>query len=207
LTLQLLDKPDGKEQLLPFLREADLGITGVDINREAMSAGGGAMMLIGSPIIEQRPGSPPSLVKVTFSHLGDDKKSIPLGFEEESAGTQVLFRSAGAWLNVFANAEVLLFDEIDTSLHPKLTRFLIGKFHSKTTNPNNAQLIFSTHNTSFLDQDLFRRDQIWFVEKDRDGSTKLYPLTDFRPRNDEALERWYMRGRYGALPVLDEIQK
>lgn len=206
LTLQLLDKPDGKEKLLPFLREADLGIAGIEIKREAMPAGAGTMMIVGSPIIEQKAGSPtPTVVKVTFSHLGNDKEPVGLDLNEESAGTQILFRSAGAWLNVFANGEVLLFDEIDTSLHSKLTRFLIRKFHSKTTNPKNAQLIFSTHNTSFLDQDLFRRDQVWFIDKGRDGASKLYPLTDFKPRNDEVLERWYMRGRYGALPILDEI--
>ncbi len=207
LTLQLLDKPDGKEKLLPFLREADLGISGIEIKREAMPTAPGTMIISGSHIIEHKPGSTPSVVRVTFSHLADDKESVGLDFEEESAGTQVLFRSAGAWLNVFANAEVLLFDEIDTSLHPKLTLFLIKKFHSTTTNPNNAQLIFSTHNTSFLDQELFRRDQIWFIEKGSDGASKLYPLTEFKPRNDEVLERWYMRGRYGALPILDESQK
>ena len=123
---------------------------------------------------------------------------------EESSGTQVLFRSAGAWLNVFSNGEVLLFDEIDTSLHPLLIRFLVQRFHSKLTNPLNAQLIFTTHNTSLLDQQLFRRDQVWFVEKDRSGASKVYPLTDFKPRKDEDLEGWYMRGRYGALPLLNE---
>ena len=85
------------------------------------------------------------------------------------------------------------------SLHPKLTRFLIEKFHSKKTNPHNAQLIFSTHNTSFLDKDPFRRDQIWFVEKGKDGASTLYPLSDFAPRKDEVLERGYMRGRYGGF--------
>jgi AAA15 family ATPase/GTPase len=97
-----------------------------------------------------------------------------------------------------------LFDEIDTSLHPVLVKFLIQNFHSEATNPHNAQLVFTTHNTSLLDQRIFRRDQIWFVEKDRDASSKLYPLTDFKPRNDDDLQRWYMRGRYGALPILGE---
>lgn len=97
-----------------------------------------------------------------------------------------------------------MFDEIDTSLHPVLVKFLIQNFHSEATNPHNAQLVFTTHNTSLLDQRIFRRDQIWFVEKDRDASSKLYPLTDFKPRNDDDLQRWYMRGRYGALPILGE---
>jgi hypothetical protein len=144
------------------------------------------------------------VVKVSLSHSTDNPdESIALDFNEESHGTQTLFKTAGAWLNVMSNGEVLLVDEIDTSLHPLLVRFLIQRFHSDNTNPRNAQLIFSTHNTSLLDQEtLFRRDQIWFVEKDSDGASKLYPLTDFKPRTDEALEKWYMRGRYGALPIL-----
>jgi uncharacterized protein len=204
LTLQLLRQPDGKKRFLPFLQEADLGIVDLDVSREPIPSN--AMLLQPSPIIEHLPGEPtPNLVKITFKHLSDADEYDRLDLAEESSGTQVLFRSAGAWMNVLANGEVLLFDEIETSLHPILIRFLISRFHSGETNPHNAQIICSTHNTSLLDQTLFRRDQIWFVDKTPEGSTKLYPLTDFRPRNDEVLERWYMRGRYGALPVLDQI--
>jgi hypothetical protein len=203
LTMQLLDRPDGLDQLLPFLREADLGIEGVEVRREPMSAAPGSIVMLGSGLLEQRQGSAvPNIVRVTFEHKADDRDPIKLGIDEESAGTQILFKSAGAWLNVFANGEVLLFDEVDTSLHPALTRFLISRFHSSKHNAKNAQLIFSTHNTSLLDQDLLRRDQIWFVEKDSRGSSRLFPLTDFKPRNDEVIEKWYMRGRYGALPLL-----
>jgi uncharacterized protein len=204
LTLQLLRQLNGKQQLLPFLQEADLGIADLEIKREPIPSN--AILVQPSPIIEQVPGDlTPSLVKVTFTHMSDMNEPVDLDLVEESSGTQVLFRSAGAWLNVFANGEVLLFDEIDTSLHPLLIRYLVTRFHSGETNPNNAQLIFTTHNTSLLDQEIFRRDQIWFVDKIRDGSSRLYPLTDFKPRNDEVLERWYMRGRYGALPLLDEM--
>ena len=204
LTLKLLNEPDGKERLLPFLREADLGIADLDIEREPVPSG--ALVLHGWPILEHTPGNPtPNLVKVTLSHWGsDDSEKIGLDLAEESSGTQVLFRSAGAWLNVFENAEVLLFDEIDTNLHTILIRFLVNKFHSSDSNPKNAQLLFTTHNTSLLSQDLFRRDQIWFIDKERDGASKLYPLSDFHPRNDESLERRYLRGLYGAVPILDD---
>jgi AAA15 family ATPase/GTPase len=110
--------------------------------------------------------------------------------------------TAGAWLNVFSNGEVLLFDEIETSLHPLLVRYLVRKFHSTRSNSHKAQLIFTTNNTSLLRKNLFRRDQVWFVEKDKDGASTIYPLTDFSPRQDEALERGYLRGRYGVLPIL-----
>ena len=206
LTLKLLAEPDGKARLLPFLQEADLGITDIKITKELLPVGGG---YVPGPnqILEHDPSTNTyRLVKVTLSHpMVDEKgKQIGLDLSEESNGTQVLFRNAGAWLNVFANGEVLLLDEIDTSLHPLLTRFLIQRFHSRSNNPKNAQLIFTTHNTTLLDQRLFRRDQIWFVEKDRSLASKLYPLTDFKPRKDEDLESWYVRGRYGALPLLSE---
>jgi len=205
LTLKLLESPEGKAKVLPFLREADLGITGIDFKREQMVVQPGTMVIGGAPIIEQVPGNPiPNLLKITLAHTGEGNEQIGMDLSDESAGTQVLFRSAGAWLRVWENGEVLLVDEIDTSLHPLLTRFLISKFHSRSTNPRNAQLIFSTHNTSFLNQDIFRRDQIWFVEKRTDGSSRLYPLTDFSPRNDEVLDNWYLRGRFGALPILNE---
>jgi uncharacterized protein len=202
-TSQLLDDPHFKARLLPFLQEADLGITDVEVQREPMPRGGGIVFGVQPPMIHIQ-GNAPSMVKVTLSHLTDNPdEPVALDFNEESHGTQTLFKTAGAWLNVMSNGEVLLVDEVDTSLHPLLVRFLIERFHSSKINPRNAQLIFTTHNTSLLDQEeLFRRDQIWFIEKERDGSSRLYPLTDFKPRNDESLERWYMRGRYGALPIL-----
>jgi uncharacterized protein len=205
LTLKLLSEPDGKALLLPFLREADLHITDLDVRREPVPAG--ARILPGSAIIEHAPSGAANLVRITLSHASSDgAKDVGLDLNDESSGTQLLFRSAGAWLNVFKNGEVLLFDEMDTNLHPLLARFLVKRFHSQTTNPNNAQLIFTTHNTSLLTQDIFRRDQVWFVDKERDGSSKLYPLTDFKTRSDDALERAYMRGKYGAVPILDEIE-
>jgi hypothetical protein len=222
LTLNLLNSPEGKSSLLPFVREADPGIADVELQREALSLPGvqihggqsgiGAMMLQspalpGSLFFDQpSPDRPPTMVKVSFAHNSlDDDASVKIDLSQESSGTRALFMTAGAWLNVLRNGEVLLFDEIDTSLHPLLTRFLINQFHSNETNPNRAQLIFSTHDTTLLSHANFRRDQIWFVEKGEDNATKLFPLTDFSPRKDEALERAYLRGRYGALPILSEI--
>jgi AAA15 family ATPase/GTPase len=205
LTIKFLDEPTGKSRLLSFMREADPGIADVDLRREPLLAG--TMMFGMQDIIEPTgtPGAPPNVIKITFAHRSKDSASSTLDLKEESNGTQILFRMAGAWLNVLANGEIFLIDEIETSLHPLLTTLLIANFHSDTTNPNNAQLIFTTHNTSLLNQELFRRDQIWFVEKDQSGATTLFPLTDFSPRNDEAIERGYLRGRYGALPVLSEF--
>ena len=106
--------------------------------------------------------------------------NIPaIDLSEESNGTQNFFRSAGAWLNVFKNGEILLLDEIESSFHPLLVRFLFQKFHSEKNNQQNSQLIFTTQSTDPLDLKIFRRDQIWFVEKNKDGSSRVYPLSDF----------------------------
>jgi AAA15 family ATPase/GTPase len=202
LTLKLWEEPGGKGRLLPFLKEADLGIVDIQIQKEPIPLAG--EVAIRGVMLDQRFGAPtPDIVRVTMSHLSDDPKTPAIfDFEDESSGTQILFLTAGAWLNVIANGEVLLFDEIDTNMHPSLLLFLIKRFHSEHTNPNNAQLICTTHNTSLLDRDMFRRDQFWFVEKQKTGASKLYPLTYFHPRNDEAIEQWYKRGRYGAIPIL-----
>ena len=158
LTYKLLDQPNGKDQVLPFLQEADLGIVDVRIKREPVPAGG--FVFAGGPemLIEQGPGQPtPNIVRVTMSHWDSEhKEQVELSFADESHGTQTLFVTAGAWLNVFKNGEVLLIDEIEVSLHPLLVRYLIQKFHSNENNPNNSQLIFTTHNTSLLGQKLFR---------------------------------------------------
>jgi AAA15 family ATPase/GTPase len=77
-------------------------------------------------------------------------------------------------------------------------------FHQPELNPNGAQLFFTTHDSSLLDRTLFRRDQIWFTEKDNDQATRLYPLSDFSPRENEAWERGYLTGRYGAVPFFND---
>jgi AAA15 family ATPase/GTPase len=203
LTLNLLEEREGKEKLLSFMKEADLGITDIELKRESLPVGN--FIFHGNAILEHKPGQlTPNQIKVTFSHPSDDKKHSSLDLSEESNGTQTFFRTAGAWANIFKNGEVLLFDEIESSYHPLLVRFLIKKFHSAQNDNQNSQLIFATQSPVTLDQGLMRRDQIWFVEKDRMGGSKVYPLTDFKPRNDEVLERWYMKGRYGALPIITD---
>ena len=87
-----------------------------------------------------------------------------------------------------------------------LAMILVGLFQSRD-NSKNAQLVFTTHDTTLLDSELLRRDQIWFVAKDSESSTRLYPLLDYSPRKDEALERGYLKGRYGAVPVVGAVRR
>ncbi|HHW7506664.1 TPA: AAA family ATPase [Mannheimia haemolytica] len=140
---------------------------------------------------------------VYFDNIGKPQR---VNLRNESDGTQKLFEFAGLILKVLQNGDVLIIDELNKSLHPDLVRFLVKLFNSPL-NKKNAQLIFTTHETSVLRKNLLRRDQIWFCEKDSDRSTRLYPLTDFKPHiNREDIEEYYLHGRYGAKPILTEFQ-
>lgn len=125
---------------------------------------------------------------------------------DESEGTQRLFWQAGGWLKTLREGLVLFVDELDLHLHPNIVRYLIELFHSPKTNPKNAQLVFTTHDTSLLDSDLFRRDQVWFVQKDEQQGSRLYSLLDFKPRKGEAIGKGYLQGRYGALPFVGKFR-
>jgi hypothetical protein len=98
---------------------------------------------------------------------------------------------------------LLCIDELDASLHPLLAIQLMRLFNDRAANPRGAQLLFTTHDTNLLSAGVLRRDQIWFTEKGPDGASRLYPLTDFKPRKGENLENGYLQGRYGAIPFLN----
>jgi len=129
----------------------------------------------------------------------------PFSLEDESLGTRRFFILSYLWLCALADGFTLVVDEMDTSLHPVLVRKLVSLFHNPDTNPQSAQLVFNTHDTTLLDSSLFRRDQIWFVEKDNAGASHLYPLLEYSPRKGEALAKGYLQGRYGALPFIEEF--
>ncbi len=148
----------------------------------------------------------PIVLKVEMVHtIGDT--SIPLSLEEESAGTQQYFALSFPILDALLNGHVLFVDELDSSLHPLLVQSIVNLFHNPSINTKGAQLIFNTHDTTLLNLSLFRRDQIWFVEKDQDASSHIYSLLDYSPRKDEALEKGYLQGRYGAIPFLGIVPK
>ncbi|NET60776.1 MAG: ATP-binding protein [Symploca sp. SIO2E6] len=126
---------------------------------------------------------------------------------QESEGTQKIFALAGLLVDILKGGKVLIVDEFEARLHPLISRAIVELFNSRETNPNNAQLIFMTHDTNLLSNKLFRRDQIWFTEKGRFGSTDLYSLAEYKIRNDASFESDYIKGRYGAIPYLGDLSK
>jgi uncharacterized protein len=121
---------------------------------------------------------------------------------EESEGTQKLFALASTLVDTFKHGLVLIIDEFDARLHPLMSRSIVELFNSNETNPHNAQLIIMTHDTNLLSNKIFRRDQIWFTEKDRYGATDLYSLAEYKVRNDASFESDYIKGKYGAIPYI-----
>ncbi len=135
----------------------------------------------------------------------EDGNATPysLNMTEESDGTNSYFKLVGIIKNVLDKGGLFIADEIDAHLHPLLTKHIVSLFNSKAHNPNGAQLVFTSHNTNLLDLDIFRRDQIWFTEKDEHtAATDLFSLYDFSVRKDTKVERSYLLGRYGAIPFI-----
>lgn len=206
-TAGVYKKTELQKDVMAFLNAADLSIDNIVVESEKFSA---KHLPADIPdetkkkILADMKDS--EIVDIKTVHHSAQGKSITFDFDEESEGTQTLFAVAGPWLDTLKNGYVLIIDELHNNLHPKMVAFLVHLFHSSKTNPKNAQLIFTTHETSILNQDIFRRDQIWFCEKDKDQATQLYPLTDFSPRKGrENLEASYLAGRYGALPYLRDL--
>lgn len=135
-------------------------------------------------------------------HIGNINFSLD---DDESFGTRKFFALTGPVLDAIENGYTLVVDELDSKLHPNLVCKIVALFNSKKLNPSNAQLIFNTHDTNLLSSGLFRKDQVWFTEKDKYGEAKLYSLADFKSesvRKNEAFEDNYIRGKYGAVPFL-----
>jgi len=139
-------------------------------------------------------------------HRGTNDSKIPMDFDsEESTGTRRFLGIFSEYIRDAENARMMIVDELESSLHPLLVREIIRLFSADQAGDSTcAQLLFTTHNPLLLDQSLLRRDQIWFTEKDVEGATRLYPLTDFKPRKSEALVKGYLSGRYGGIPFIPE---
>ncbi len=196
-----------RKVVLALLKEADLGIC--DISVDTQDVDETKLPEFSSDdyrkkVLEKLKNNPPRIVKMAHENKETGQKYF-LSFEEESKGTQVFFKLIGPWLMALAHGITVVIDEIESSLHPLLTRELINMMQNPETNTKGAQLVFATHDTTLLDPELLRRDQIWFTEKDKAGVTNLYSMADYKvkARKGEAMQKRYLFGRYGAIPVLE----
>ena len=210
-TAKLVKSKKTRNRVLSLLRYADLGVT--DVHQEPPDPASLEEMrrllrvFHGSDTqFEMDDAVLDGTVRLTHSGPTGESRIAP---EDESQGTQVWLGLIGPVMDALTGGSILLADELDTSLHPHLVNRLIRLFQHEHTNPRLAQLIFNSHDTSILGDSESRavgRDQVWFTKKDLDGVTSLYPLTDHAPRRDDALERRYLQGRYGAVPSLNPAE-
>ena len=204
---ELFSNKSNKEyhQFIQMMDNADLGISGLDIDVHERDV----------PLVleTQVEGAAPQIQQVMgrevthdvrFIHKAESGHECAVSLDNESSGTQVLFRFGGMFFDALNAGKTVVIDELDTSLHPLLERALLKMFFSAEVNKNGAQIIFVSHNPLLLSGDVLRRDQIWFTEKDVHGVTHLYPLTDFSPRKQESLLAGYMSGRYGGIPIVPD---
>ena len=200
--LEWIEQPDHLMCMVDLLKMAgsdihDIKVREVDIPQQVREF-----------LPPQLQNAPDKAKQITTSHhVGDE--SYELDFQMESEGTRKLFHMAGPLFNTLANGSILVIDELDARLHPLLVKRLVEMFHCD--NNNNAQLIFATHDTNLLSNQLFRRDQIWFTEKNFEEATELYSLAEYKMddgkkvRQDASYEKEYIRGRYGAIPFLGDF--
>ena len=192
----LCRRPGFRRATLAFLKTAGIDVDDIVVeeekerDEERQDAGGRRLL--------RRLRLPP----VHFAYQLKDQSMQLLEWEAESDGMRELFAYAAPVLETLRKGSVLVVDELRSHLHPQLVRFLVELFHSPEIDTASAQLVFTTHDTSILDKQLFRRDQIWFCER-RQRTTQLLRLTEFSPRKgEENFERRYLSGRYGALPYV-----
>lgn len=199
-SIQMLKNADDRKRICGFLSSADISIDDIQVvSRSVIAPQVHIDMAAGTTEIRNEEVENHEL---RFSHV-TEKGSAVFDFMDESSGTQNLLFLAGPVLDILSKGLTLVVDELDTSLHPLLVRELVRLFHQPKINTGGAQLILTTHDTSLLDaQNLFRRDQVWFVDKDKDQASSLVPLSEFSTRKNEALERGYLTGRYGGIPFL-----
>ena len=202
-TAWLMNQLPGQRSVLQsLLRTADLGVVGVDAKEreipedELRKAFAPVERLLGQEVVPRKEW------EISLQHEGKGGEVVSLPWPNESAGTRRFYSLLGPCIDVMAGQYVVCIDELDTSLHPALVAGLLRLFFKSTEHNPGAQLLFTTHNPILLDKVLLRRDQVWFADKDREGASFLYPLTDYKPRADEALVRGYLSGRYGAVPFI-----
>lgn len=205
---ELRDLP---KHITGLLQKADLGIHGLSVElRKSEDMASLYPSLSGVPepsrreLLENLREHSPYVVR--FVHRTDsDTNQMTLEMKDESDGTRRFFELLGPWLETMAFGYTVAIDEIESSLHPLLTRELVRLILREKLDKAQPQLIFATHDVTLLDPDLLRRDQVYFVEKDGSGASQLYSLADYkkhRPRKGEAMQNGYLSGRYGAIPVL-----
>lgn len=212
-TLESFENDRHRHDIIEFIKKLDLGIADIQIKNQPpfMTSNNKALYATsygGSLYLNSE--SKPTVKTIHPKYDADGKQTAIELFDiekHESEGTNKLFALAGILLDTLRIGKILLIDELDARLHPLITRELIYLFNSNVTNPHNAQLIFTTHDTNLLSSKTFRKDQVWFTEKDNKGATDLYSLVEYKVGKNASFERDYIIGKYGAIPFIGNFKE
>lgn len=216
-TLHKTEDPLQKRKILELLKAADLGIDDIQVDKFDMDKLPSSLSKEDRERIirEIKEEDAIYISDVLTTHKkfdvnGRSNSNVVFSLDDdESSGTKKFFALTGPILDVIENGFILVVDELDSKLHPNLVCKIVSLFNSKELNPKNAQLIFNTHDTNLLSSGLFRRDQIWFTNKNRLGESRLYSLADFKSdevKKNEPFEENYIEGKYGAVPYLGSFE-
>ena len=202
------------ERILRVLRQIDTGIIGYRLKTLEESEDKSEFMqklqiLFAEELnikIEELASMQEQLFEFEFAHAGREDHPVYLNFAKESAGTRRLVAILDEAFYSLDKGAVYILDELDVSVHTRVCELLLDLYNSPQTNPKGAQLLTATHNTHLLTaKDLLRRDQIWFTEKDREGATRLWPLSDFRIPQGFNTNKSYLEGQLGGIPFAGRV--
>lgn len=221
VTFSLLEKEESKGRLLEFFKDLDLGFEQLNFRKEKFHENllpSDIPPKLVNDIIKDLQGT--TVARINSVHKKYDDKGKHVGFrefdlrEQESSGTNKVFDISGPIFETLLSGGVLVIDELDAKLHPLMTAALTNLFNTPEYNVYNAQLIFATHDTNLLSYGRFRRDQIYFVEKDKYEASDLYSLIEYKEddsgkkiRKDRSFEKDYINGRYGAIPFIGNFSE
>lgn len=217
VTFDLLENKLTRHTLLDFYKKLDLGFEDISITKKQFDPRelpGDVPESILKQLVTDLEGAfriDISTVHKKYNAKGQVAGNVEFDMRsQESSGTNKLFNISGPVFDVLNDGGLLVVDELDVSLHPLLTLSITKLFNSKEFNRNNAQLIFATHDTNLLYYGNYRRDQIYFVEKDKYGASEIYSLVEYKEegktiRKDRSFEKDYIEGRYGAIPFIDNL--
>lgn len=211
ITANLMGEAHFKKQVIKALCDADICIEDLTVERKPLDLNKLPEFIKIDLDKKDAQGLHELVLKSYHKKYNENKESIGLeefNFDrEESDGSKKFFALIGPIIDALKNGLVLIIDEIDARLHPSLCDAIISLFNSKESNSNNAQLLFATHNTHIMNRKMLRRDQIYFVEKNKYGESELYSLLDYKKvRNDASYDKDYLLGKYGAVPYLGNLK-
>ena len=188
LAEKLYNSPKLLSQVIAFIKYADLGVVGLKVlKNEPQSA---------------------NKYRILFEHKGKDGKLYDMPMNSESTGTNQFAKYLVTFIPSLLEGGIFVVDELEENLHPMMLAKLVEMFNVPNINKGRAQLIFTTHDTSILKSDILKRDEIWFVEKNEEGCSEVYPLTEFKAiREGFNYEKGYLEGRFGAIPYLGDIKE